>query len=999
MKFNNFYVLYKRDTRLLLYWMVKTSNAIIKSLEESGDEISLELNITGQVTVSDLVAMSELIAKHHVSIPSPIYHLFQSVIELRSIYYAQFQQLATVSPSEELEKSNSTHKYFIDALSNAFVRLGGEAWLSKEHRKQAKSEQEGNASKPFAFSNKFSVLDLDNDSENDDALGDAHSEESDGDPSYAAAPQKKRWKQASKRRKKGKGKKLQRERKAAQADDRTLEDVPLESYRIIEDDGMTEYVMAALALTRDWIQLRSFLQDIWRRVAYQSLNSAVAATLSNIAVAMIKQSEATIFIDFPGYESYEMIMQTITRGDVEKAQSEFRLTIRKPGTARPSGTTEISLDVKELFLVHTYQDLVDFIKDYQKTRSGKPTRRMLAQIDNWDPNFNLREATKEERIEWRRSYTINWLYDLVNVTAGVAIHAKAVKGESYVFEQMDWSNNGPLKAYRRMFGLIDFAAEVTTLAMQRPGADFRHRIPPHLVFHLQCIMDAWAVSRGWAISGTKGHILSEPAESFQPRHDLEIFLGRDSLPSGGGDGFLRGTYTLKAIYLRSKSSCKSFEHTLDCIEILEKLGFEFLDALGKCKLFHDLAAMLPSRFSTTNSNGVWDYSPFLCGAGLAEALELMYRSIMLLWDGMREPMLVLHLHNMLVQRGYLKKPVTLYSRLGIMFADSFFAGGQPPTDRFVEAFHAHVNKIMTRKEFLLERSNRRAARRVTHTREFLKLVILRLFKQKSNLLLYRSADWDPDRIPDSDVDPMSALGMIRLSQTRRISDPGASTWRLEETELVKRTRAAGIDELFVTALDPFFERLKDERETQMAQMTLSIADCSSTQLSWLRSANKASNRPSGHEVKDFEMTAEMMLNILYNDIHGDICGSLRPLSSLNYLLITIHMLQYFEEVETQAENSGSSVLKALYACDESCQKSCCLQGDRKLLILLRTLSGKDRELMRTMAKSFEKCGGRYTDFIYWAVEDDDSKGTRAALRLGKRQGPVVDSGGPDCCLM
>lgn len=990
MKFNNFYVLYKQDTRLLLYWLIKTSNGIIKSLDASENDVSLELNVTGQVSVSDLVPMSALIAKHHVDIPSAIFGLFQSVIELRSIYYSQFQQLASVSPSEELERNNSTHKYFIDTLTKAFEILGGEAWLSKEREKQAKSDEEETGSNAFTTTNKFSVLDLDSDSDSDDAHGDANNKGSDKEASSSAAPQQQRRRQTGRgRRKKGKGKKSQRGRKSSRADGQTLDEVPLESYRIIEDNGMTEYVMAVLALTRDWIQLRSFLQDIWRRVAYKNLNSAVAATLSNVAVAMIKQSEATIFIDFPGYESYEMITQTLTRGDVKKAENDFRLTIRGDETEGSLKTTEVSLDIKELFLIHAYQDLVDFITDYQKTRSGKPTKRMLAQLDNWDPRYNIQEATKEERIKWRRCYTINWLYDLVNITAYAALYGEAAKGESYVLEQMDWSNKGPLRSHHRMFGLIDFAAEVTTLAMQKPGTAFRHRIPPHLVFHLQCIMDAWTISRGWAISGVKGHIISEPAHGFQPRRDLDTFLGRENWTSAG-HGFFQGTYTLKSFYLRFQNSGKSFEHTLDCIGILEKLSAEFTEALGRCALFRELAAVLPSRFSTTNPNGVWDYSPFLCGAGLAEGLELTYRSIMVLWDRMREPMLVLHLHNMLVQKGYLKRPVAMYARLEIMFSDSFYFEGHRPTDDFVNAFQSHVHKMVTRKEFLQERTNRRAASGVTHTREFLKLVMLRLFKQKSILLLYRESDWDPERIPDCDVEPMSALGMIRLSQTRRIRNPATAAWRLEETDLVKRTRAAGMDELFIMALDPFFERLKNERQAELARMTLCIPDCSSTQLSWFRNASKAPNKSNNEEIRDCEMTAEMMLSILWNDIHGDICGGLRPLSSLNYLWITVRILQYFQELEIEAENSGSALIRVLSGRAENGESSCCLQGDRRLLVSLRALDGKDRELMKTMAKTFERCGGSLTDFMYWP--DEGSMGEAS-------DGPVVDAGSPDCCVM
>lgn len=505
MKCDNFYVSYKRDTRLLLYWIIKTSNAIIKNLKNSGHDVALEINVTGQVTVSDLVPMSELIAKYHPNVPSTIYHLFQSVIELRSIYYSQFQQLAAASPSEELERNNSTHKYFIDTLTSAFEVLGGENWLSKEREKRASNDGEGESeANTFAFANKFSVLDLESDPENGDAL-DANSEESGKESSPL---QKKRKLRKSKKR--VKGKKAQRDCRSSQPDDRAP-DVTLESYRIIEDDDMTEYSMAVIALTRDMIQFRLFLQAVWRKVAYRNLNSAVAAATSNIAIAMIKQSETTIFIDFPGYESYERIKQTIIHGVVEKANSEFRYTIRVTGIKSSPKTTETIPDIKELFFIHTYHDLVDFITDYQKARSGKPTKPMLAQIDNWKPDLDLQKATKEERINWRRSYTINWLYDLVNITACVAMHGEKAKNENCVLEQMDWSDQGPLKQYRRMFGLINFAAKVTTLAMQKPGTEFRHKILPHLVFHLQCIMDAWTVSRGWAINGVKGHILSEPA--------------------------------------------------------------------------------------------------------------------------------------------------------------------------------------------------------------------------------------------------------------------------------------------------------------------------------------------------------------------------------------------------------------------------------------------------------------------------------------------------------
>ncbi|KAK4067016.1 uncharacterized protein Triagg1_8016 [Trichoderma aggressivum f. europaeum] len=986
MKFDNFYVLYKQDTRLLLYWLVKTSNGILQSLDATEDEPPLEQNFTGQVTVSELVSMSELIAKHDIKIPSAIFGLFQSVIELRSIYYSQFQQLASVQPSEELERNNSTHKHFIDTLTKAFNILGGEEWLAQDQENQAKTGEEEASSNIFATMNKFSVLDLESDPESHESH-----EESDKESSSAASPQQKRRRRTGKgKRKKGKGKKAQRGRKSSRAADNLLDEVPLESYRIIEDNDMTEYVMAVLALARDWIQFRSFLQDFWAKVAYKNLNSAVAATAAKIAVAMVKQSEATIFVDFPGYESFEMIMHTLTRGDVKKAEKEFRLTIHPYKGEGSAKTTEVSLDVKELFLIHAFEDLVDFITDYQKTRSGKPTKRMLAQLDNWDPTFNIQDATKEARIKWRRCYTINWLYDLVNVTACAALFGEDPKGEGFVLEEVDWSNSGPLKSFHRMFGLIDFAAEVTTLAMQKPGTAFSHKIPSYLVFYLQCIMDAWTISRGWSISGVEGHVIIEPPQDFQPRRDLSKFLGQGNWASSG-QGFFQATYRLKLMYLRFQNSGKSFEHTLDCIGVLEKLGVEFAQALGKCKLFHQLSPFLPSRFAATNPNGVWDYSPFFCGAGLAEGLELTYRSIMVLWDRMREPMLVLHLHNMLVQKGYLKQPITMYARLDALFAESFYTGGLRPEEKFVDAFQSHVHKMATRKEFLQERTNRRAASTVTRTRDFLKLVILRLFKQKSTLVLYAEADWDPSRIPDSEVEPWSALGMIRLNQTRRLRNSETCDWQIEETELVKRAYSTGMNEPFITSLDPVFEELKNTRQALLSRMTVCIPDCASTKLSWLRKTCKAPVKPRGNEEgREGEFMAETILSMIWNDIHDDICGEIRPMSSLNYLCITVRILQYFEQLEKEAKDSGSAMIRGLYNGIENGEKSGSFKGDKRLLVSLRALDGKDDELLKTMAKAFEKCGGSLADFTYWPEEDG------MALAF---EGPVVKTEKPDCCVM
>jgi hypothetical protein len=136
---------------------------------------------------------------------------------------------------------------------------------------------------------------------------------------------------------------------------------------------------------REWMDLRGYLQGIWHEVAYDGLNSAVCGTLSNMAIAMIQRSAAAIFVDFPGHDDYETVMNTITRGDVEKGPGDvqYKITlwaVEVGGLASVDKVQEAIVDVKEQMRIHAYQDLVDFVEDFQKTRGawmdGPATRRL-----------------------------------------------------------------------------------------------------------------------------------------------------------------------------------------------------------------------------------------------------------------------------------------------------------------------------------------------------------------------------------------------------------------------------------------------------------------------------------------------------------------------------------------------------------------------------------------------------------------------------------------------
>ena len=102
--------------------------------------------------------------------------------------------------------------------------------------------------------------------------------------------------------------------------------------------------------------------------------------------------------------------------------------------------------------------------------SGKPSKRMLAEIRDWDPSFNLQRASQEQRMNWRRAYTINWVYDLVNLFSSIVVQRNTMKSQIWKCELIDWSENGAWNKHRRLYGLNEFAGELTTFAMQKSGS-------------------------------------------------------------------------------------------------------------------------------------------------------------------------------------------------------------------------------------------------------------------------------------------------------------------------------------------------------------------------------------------------------------------------------------------------------------------------------------------------------------------------------------------------
>lgn len=298
------------------------------------------------------------------------------------------------------------------------------------------------------------------------------------------------------------------------------------------------------------------------------------------------------------------------------------------------------------------------------------------------------------------------------------------------------------------------------------------------------------VSRGWSVLAFEGHILRPASPTFRPRRDVDQFMDREGERHGCGvcDGVDKLSQLLKKDAVLHADPDRHW-HT---ISILTKFRNDLCNTLGESRFVHGLAGLIPSRFSNTTVNGLWEYSPYLCGTGLMEALELAYALGQCVMDRLPAPFCMTHLHNMLVRKGLIQRRVGLFVALEELFSEALFVGGKIPTSRFAEAYDARLRLAEARDLTAQRWSSLRNSQRANDIHGALQLSINRCFREKSVLRLYREANWNLDRIPDDSVPP--ALLCLRIGQAKRSIDPVTDKRSVNDTALFKRARRQGIDE-------------------------------------------------------------------------------------------------------------------------------------------------------------------------------------------------------------
>lgn len=268
---------------------------------------------------------------------------------------------------------------------------------------------------------------------------------------------------------------------------------------------------------------------------------------------------------------------------------------------------------------------------------------------------------------------------------------------------------------------------------------------------------------------------------------------------------------------------------------------------------YGLQTLPPSRFSNSNANGLWEYSPLLYGAGLAEGLEIGYRFGQLLWDQIPEPMLLIHLHNMLVQKKYLDRPIGLFASLEETFRTAFFADGRVPTSNSPQALSSRVDKTGTH---MAQRQRDKRRGQATSIHSLLDVAANCFFSTESNLLLYRESGWNLDRIPSENLGEQTLLFNLR-SHAESFGQRSADTGRPHPLHLDHPTPAL-----------PQLPKLKD-------------------------------------------LSRRELLEAIRLDIRSDVCGTF-PYSSLNFPWVTARMMMIFMTIEDELQKLNNPTYNEIY---------------------------------------------------------------------------------------
>lgn len=132
------------------------------------------------------------------------------------------------------------------------------------------------------------------------------------------------------------------------------------------------------------------------------------------------------------------------------------------------------------------------------------------------------------------------------------------------------------------------------------------------------------------------------------------------------------------------------------------------------------------------------------------------------------------------------------------------------------------------------------------------------------------------------------------------------------------------------------------------------------------------------------LTDQELLDILKHDLRNDVATEMGPVSSLNYIWVTVQCLILFSEIERELKQLRNPLWVEAYETNPRLTK------EKRSSLTLLSMAEENVECMKVMAEMFEKYRAGFMQHIYW----DDLESPDAIL---ERKGS--DDFEPSCTVM
>ncbi|KAL6047115.1 hypothetical protein QOT17_021827 [Balamuthia mandrillaris] len=341
------YFRYKRDNSRVARWLwtvYHDSRQRILSARDGNNKDKEKLKEGGSSTThgaarpstklspDDLSRMvptlCEAIEAGLIEVPNRFFLLLHNTIQARLRHYQRYVQHAgklTGQSKEDVEQRNQSHKYYVDALQNAFERLGGGHWLAglgtaKEEESPSGSSAPSSSSptNDCADSRKgeqqrqnyYELLEVEEEETKSDAESKGQGDnkaQTEGMSAVSNGPRNRK-----------KNKKRQQQR----ADVRRAPSIPLHEFEIVNE---SETFFAVACFLNDLSDIRAFVKAVWQEYAEckkgasggeqaknRRMGLSMAALLTNFALQAVARMEIEFYIMFPTFSSFEDILKELS---------------------------------------------------------------------------------------------------------------------------------------------------------------------------------------------------------------------------------------------------------------------------------------------------------------------------------------------------------------------------------------------------------------------------------------------------------------------------------------------------------------------------------------------------------------------------------------------------------------------------------------------------------------------------------------------------------------